>query len=85
MTRDLNSEKALKLKQLGVEVVQADQWDVTSLKNAMDGAEAVFGVTPIRFAYHRQLNVSASRSLIFGIPRTLPKARPAKKQWERTW
>ncbi|KAF8438093.1 hypothetical protein L210DRAFT_854041 [Boletus edulis BED1] len=45
VTRDVNSEKALKLKQLGVEVVQGDVWDVTSLKNAMKGAEAVFGVT----------------------------------------
>ncbi|KAF8438110.1 hypothetical protein L210DRAFT_3405291 [Boletus edulis BED1] len=45
VTRDASSEKALKLKQLGVEVVQGDVWDVTSLKNAMNGAEAVFGVT----------------------------------------
>ncbi|KAG6377450.1 hypothetical protein JVT61DRAFT_15255 [Boletus reticuloceps] len=45
VTRDANSEKALKLKQLGVEVVQGDVWDVASLKNAMNGAEAVFGVT----------------------------------------
>ncbi|KAG6377443.1 hypothetical protein JVT61DRAFT_15248 [Boletus reticuloceps] len=45
VTRDVNSEKALKLKELGVEVVQGDVWDVTSLKNAMNGAEAVFGVT----------------------------------------
>lgn len=45
VTRNPSSEKALKLKQLGVEVVQGDLWDVPSLKNAMSGAEGVFGVT----------------------------------------
>lgn len=45
VTRNPNSEKASKLKQLGAEVVQGDLWDVASLKNAMDGAEGVFGVT----------------------------------------
>ncbi|KIJ12333.1 hypothetical protein PAXINDRAFT_163925 [Paxillus involutus ATCC 200175] len=45
VTRNPNSEKALKLKELGAEVVQADLWDVPSLKNAMSGVEGVFGVT----------------------------------------
>ncbi|KAF9237366.1 hypothetical protein BU15DRAFT_88804 [Melanogaster broomeanus] len=45
VTRNPTSEKALKLKELGAEVVQADLWDVPSLKNAMNGVEAVFGVT----------------------------------------
>lgn len=45
VTRNPTSEKALRLKQLGAEVVQGDLWDVTSLKNAMSGAEGVFGVT----------------------------------------
>ncbi|KAF8545774.1 NmrA-domain-containing protein, partial [Imleria badia] len=45
VSRNPNSEKALELKQLDVEVVQGDLWDVASLKNAMKGAEGVFGVT----------------------------------------
>ncbi|KAF8552073.1 NAD(P)-binding protein [Imleria badia] len=45
VTRDPSSEKALELKRLGVEVVQGDLWDVPSLRNAMKGAEGVFGVT----------------------------------------
>ncbi|KAG9313438.1 hypothetical protein JVU11DRAFT_5760 [Chiua virens] len=45
VTRNPNSEKALKIKQLGAEVVQGDLWNVESLKNAMKGAEGVFGVT----------------------------------------
>ena len=49
VTRNPNSEKALELKQLGVEVVQGDHWDVLSLKNAMNGAEAVFGVISVLF------------------------------------
>jgi hypothetical protein len=44
VTRNPNSEKALKLKELGAEVVQADLRDVPSLKNAMNGVEVVFGV-----------------------------------------
>ena len=51
MTRNPNSEKALRIKQLGAEVVQGDLWDVISLKNAMDGAEAVFGVFFVSFAH----------------------------------
>lgn len=49
VTRNPNSEKALEIKQLGAEVVQGDLWDVSSLKDAMNGAEAVFGVTFISF------------------------------------
>ncbi|KAF9225841.1 NAD(P)-binding protein [Gyrodon lividus] len=45
VTRNPNSDKALKLQELGAEVVQADLWDVPSLKIAMNGVEAVFGVT----------------------------------------
>ncbi|KAF8552074.1 NAD(P)-binding protein [Imleria badia] len=45
VTRNANSEKAQKLKQLGAEVVEGDLWDVASLKNAMKGSEGVFGVT----------------------------------------
>ncbi|KIJ61553.1 hypothetical protein HYDPIDRAFT_115710 [Hydnomerulius pinastri MD-312] len=45
VTRNPNSEKALKLKELGAEVAQADLWDVPSLKSAMNGVEAVYGVT----------------------------------------
>ncbi|KAG8216856.1 hypothetical protein J3R82DRAFT_7119 [Butyriboletus roseoflavus] len=45
VTRNTNSEKALRLKALGAEVVQGDLWDVPSLTNAMNGAEGVFGVT----------------------------------------
>lgn len=44
VTRNPNSERALRLKQLGVEVVHGDLWDVPSLKSAMNGAEGVFGV-----------------------------------------
>ena len=44
VTRNPTSEKALRLKELGAEVVQGDLWDVTSLKNAMNGVEGVFGV-----------------------------------------
>lgn len=45
ITRNRNSEKALKLKTLGAEVAQADLWDIDSLKQALSGVEAVYGVT----------------------------------------
>ncbi|KAH7886928.1 hypothetical protein F5I97DRAFT_1936520 [Phlebopus sp. FC_14] len=45
VTRNPRSERALKLKELGAQVVQADQWDIQSLKNALTGVEAVFGIT----------------------------------------
>lgn len=44
ITRNCSSEKALKLKSLGAEVVQADLWDIDSLKQALSGVEAVYGV-----------------------------------------
>ncbi|KAF7340689.1 NmrA domain-containing protein [Mycena sanguinolenta] len=45
ITRDPNSESALKLKQQGAEVVKADTADKASLVNALRGSEAVFAVT----------------------------------------
>lgn len=45
ITRDPSSEKAVALKELGVEVVQADLDDASSLERAFDGAYGVFGVT----------------------------------------
>lgn len=45
ITRNCSSEKALKLKSLGAEVAQADLWDIDSLKQALSGVEAVYGVT----------------------------------------
>ncbi|KAJ7185264.1 hypothetical protein C8R46DRAFT_375565 [Mycena filopes] len=45
ITRDVNSAPALKLKERGVEVVQADRGDKASLVNALRGSEAVFAMT----------------------------------------
>ncbi|OAX42637.1 NAD(P)-binding protein [Rhizopogon vinicolor AM-OR11-026] len=45
VTRNPNSEKAIKLKTLGAEVAQADLWDIDSLKQVLSGVEAVYGVT----------------------------------------
>ncbi|EGO03840.1 hypothetical protein SERLA73DRAFT_119473 [Serpula lacrymans var. lacrymans S7.3] len=45
VTRNPTSERAQKLKALGADVVQADLWDINSLKNALAGCEAVFALT----------------------------------------
>ncbi|KAJ6587797.1 hypothetical protein B0H10DRAFT_2167971 [Mycena sp. CBHHK59/15] len=45
ITRNPESEAALKLKARGVEVVKADMWDKASLVRAFGGSEAVFAVT----------------------------------------
>ncbi|KAG1902120.1 NAD(P)-binding protein, partial [Suillus fuscotomentosus] len=47
ITRNCSSEKALKLKNLGAEVAQADLWDIGSLKQALSGVETVYGVSSI--------------------------------------
>jgi hypothetical protein len=47
VTRNTSSENALKLKARGAEVVQADLWDVESLKKAITGSEGVFGVSAL--------------------------------------
>jgi hypothetical protein len=44
VTRNLGSEASTKLKSRGVEVVQADLNEHTSLDNALAGSEGVFGV-----------------------------------------
>ncbi|KAN0084223.1 hypothetical protein V8E55_007727 [Tylopilus felleus] len=68
VTRNPSSEKALKLKELGVEVVQGDLWDVPSLKNAMSGAEGVFGVTdyydPKNFAQGQTSEMLLGKNLV---------------------
>ncbi|EIW78415.1 NAD(P)-binding protein [Coniophora puteana RWD-64-598 SS2] len=45
ITRNASSERAQKLKALGVEVVEANAWDISSLKRALTSCEGVFGVT----------------------------------------
>ncbi|KAJ7704989.1 hypothetical protein B0H17DRAFT_921018 [Mycena rosella] len=45
ITRDPESEAALKLKERGVEVVRGDSIDKASLVSALRGSEAVFAVT----------------------------------------
>lgn len=45
LTRNKNSSKALKLKELGAEVVEGDVGDVYSLQEAMKGRDAVFALT----------------------------------------
>jgi uncharacterized protein YbjT (DUF2867 family) len=45
ITRDVNSDKAKELKQLGADVVAADVNDVESLKRAFKGAYGVYCVT----------------------------------------
>ncbi|KAF8549040.1 NAD(P)-binding protein [Imleria badia] len=68
VTRNPTSEKALTLKQLGAEVVQGDLWDVPSLKNAMNGAEGVFGVTdyydPKNFAQGQTSEMLLGKNLV---------------------
>jgi putative NADH-flavin reductase len=44
ITRNPNSENAMKLKTLGAEVAQADLWDIDSLKRVLSDVEAVYGV-----------------------------------------
>lgn len=83
VTRNPNSEAALKLKQLGAEVVKGDLWDVASLKNAMKGAEGVFGVTRILLP-SIMIEGPSPRSQITMTPKTLPKAKPARHLWEGT-
>jgi len=68
VTRSPDSEKASRLKQLGAEVVQGDLWDLSSLKNAMDGAEGVFGVTdyydPKNFAQGHTSEMLLGKNLV---------------------
>ncbi|KAJ7772956.1 NmrA-like family-domain-containing protein [Mycena maculata] len=45
ITRNPDSETSLKLKERGVQVVKADSGDKASLVSALQGSEAVFGVT----------------------------------------
>ncbi len=45
VTRNPQSENAIKLAEMGAEVVQADLDDVNSLRNAFDGAYGVFCLT----------------------------------------
>ncbi|KAJ7133471.1 hypothetical protein C8R44DRAFT_611698 [Mycena epipterygia] len=47
IARNPESEPALKLKKLGVEVVKGDSLDKASLATALRGSEAVFAVSPI--------------------------------------
>jgi uncharacterized protein YbjT (DUF2867 family) len=49
ITRDPNSEAALKLKVQGADVVKADTADQASLLNALRGSEAVFAVESFSF------------------------------------
>lgn len=49
ITRNSSSERALKLKTLGAQVAQADLWDIDSLKQALSGVEAVYGVCHVSF------------------------------------
>ncbi|KAG2136671.1 hypothetical protein DEU56DRAFT_358182 [Suillus clintonianus] len=68
ITRNSNSEKALKLKALGAEVAQADLWDIDSLKQALSGVEAVFGVTdyydPKNFAQGHNSEMLLGKNLV---------------------
>ncbi|KIJ07527.1 hypothetical protein PAXINDRAFT_177678 [Paxillus involutus ATCC 200175] len=64
VTRNPNSEKALKLKELGAEVVQADLRDVPSLKNAMNGVEVVFGVTDYYSAQGHTSEILMGKNLV---------------------
>ncbi|KAJ7433688.1 NAD(P)-binding protein [Mycena galericulata] len=50
ITRNPDSENALKLKARGVEVVQADSGDKESLMGALKGSEGVFAYTVPKFA-----------------------------------
>jgi len=45
LTRDINSDSAKALKELGAEVIAADVDNADSLKSAFEGAYGVFGVT----------------------------------------
>src|SRR5512138_3677678 len=45
LTRKPDSEKALALREAGAEIVQGDLEDIIALRTAMDGCQAVFGVT----------------------------------------
>ncbi|KAG1729146.1 hypothetical protein EDB19DRAFT_130786 [Suillus lakei] len=68
ITRNCNSEKALKLKTLGAEVAQADLWDIDSLKQALSGVEAVYGVTdyydPKNFAQGHNSEMLLGKNLV---------------------
>ncbi|KAG2136664.1 hypothetical protein DEU56DRAFT_805254 [Suillus clintonianus] len=68
ITRNSNSEKALQLKALGAEVAEADLWDIDSLKQALSGVEAVYGVTnyydPKNFAQGHTSEVLLGKNLI---------------------
>ncbi|KAJ6630314.1 hypothetical protein B0H10DRAFT_1984098 [Mycena sp. CBHHK59/15] len=53
ITRNPDSEAALKLKARGIEVVKADTLDKASLVAALSGSEAVFGVTVPSFVDYK--------------------------------
>ncbi|KAG1862807.1 hypothetical protein DFJ58DRAFT_227418 [Suillus subalutaceus] len=68
ITRNSSSEKALKLKTLGAEVAEADLWDINSLKQALSGVEAVFGITdyydPKNFAQGHNSEMLLGKNLV---------------------
>lgn len=63
ITRDPDSEKAQALKELGVEVVQADLDDRASLERAFAGAHGVFGVTNFWEHYSPDKEIEQARNI----------------------
>ena len=86
VTRNTSSESALKLKARGAEVVQADLWDVESLKKAMAGSEGVFGASHLTLDQTRPLlmYIYPLRLLISGTPPFFPPTPKAKLSREKT-
>ncbi len=63
ITRDVRSEKARKLAELGAEVVAADLGDARSLKNAFEGAHGAYCVTFFWEHFSPEKEVAHARSM----------------------
>lgn len=62
ITRNASSDAAKALATRGAEVVTGDLWDKESIKKALTGCEAVFGVIKIRNNHHLYVSDCMGRS-----------------------
>ena len=83
LTRNPDSEKAGALQQAGAEIVRGDLDDPASLRSALDGCQAVFGVTNFWEHFNKEYEqgrnlmdvVAATNSVEHFVFSTLPNAK----------
>lgn len=68
LTRNPDSEKAVALRQTGAEIVRGDLDDPASLRSALDGCQAVFGVT--NYWEHFNKEYEQGRNLVDAVTAT---------------